>query len=281
MRLGAIAMLGVSWGWGSAVGQVALGTMELKGGTTIVTVSTSALVPTSARWDMSGFLRNRLGNGQTIEGLTVEVRRKGAIGVPPRTEEIQVGSATDLGPSRNPASDGDHSHFSSADLDEGIRGDATTSVRIGRIGPGTAPDVEVCVTPCLGDKPKGSGALANTLVGFDVSPAETVGRHAVESMWRDRLAFSVSNRSDASDIVELTGTVTTPSSSVRTIDGVFLQDPAAGFEPVPGASVSIEGGRFTIEGFDALQPGHSYEVVVVFSSAFEGEPVEVRMEAGD
>ena len=62
-----------------------------------------------------------------------------------------------------------------------------------------------------------------------------------------------------------------------TLSSVHLQDPSAGFAPVPGTSTSIDGGRFTVTGFAGLEPGKTYELVLVLSEVPpDGYDVDLR-----
>ncbi|MFG0318909.1 MAG: hypothetical protein ACF8XB_16675 [Planctomycetota bacterium JB042] len=267
----------------TAEAQVALGTIELKGGTKTVTVSTAA-IPTTGAGDMVGTIKNDLGTGQVIKDLTIEVRRKGSTGTPPNVGKITVTNGgqpeTEPNPPENPAETGEVASFGGTTMPGGgIAGDASAGLSIGMVSPGTAADVEVTVTPSLADKPKNSAAHANTLVVYRPTPSEDAAHHAIATMWLDRLAFEVFNADDDQDITQLVGTVTFPTGSSESIVSVHLADPSESFSSVPGTSVSINGETFVLSSFDALPPDEAYEIVVILSDTMDGETVKILLEA--
>lgn len=264
-------------------GPASLGTVELKGGTTVVEFYAAA-VPTRGAVDITGTLKNIGPGTATYDGVTISVTRKNSPRPPGDATNPRIAS-TRL------EKDGDESlvtratHVTGGDRTEhrGMPGgpmgtDDEIAVDIDLDSLGDATWIVVAFTPSDADKPKGSDRHANRLAQFALRTDSDLARNTIGEMWTDRLAFDVVNDDFRFDLERIDGVATLARGSQATIQAVYLQNPDAGFDPVP-CRISIDGNTFRISGFTPLDPGDRYEVVLVFSEGFSRETVKVQVEA--
>ena len=121
-------------------------------------------------------------------------------------------------------------------------------------------------TPSTKKKPKNSNNHADIMEAFGFKGDVTSASHSMMDMGNDRIVADFTNNDRDASIVSLEGTVEFPSTGGE-ISAVYLQDPSNKFNQPEGTNVNIiNATQFTIDGFTALAPSKTYELIVVFGS---------------
>ncbi|MFG0317109.1 MAG: hypothetical protein ACF8XB_07550 [Planctomycetota bacterium JB042] len=252
---------------------IPLGTIDLTGGPTTKTLDTAALA--GGNVIITATLNNKLEPVQQITDCTVSIKRKGTSATPPNFGSVDVGNQSANG-SATPAgaqSGGEGSAATVTGLT--IDGLQTAQCTINGVNPGNGSEVTVNITPPVNDKPKNSSYESAVMAQFDFTVVRDLKRQGLSDMYHDRLCAGILNSDSVYDIVAINGTMTLPSGSVA---NVYLQDPANGFNAVPGASISTSSSGFSISNIN-LGPGDAYEVVVVLSTTYSGQGLRMELEA--
>jgi len=244
---------------------IAMGSAELKGGTTKIGEIDPAVVAQDGSTSAKGELCNKL--NVTITDYDVSLKKANTSGL---TTKVKIG-AQDVAFDANGVAHFDHP------TGQGLGGNICQDFEITGLKADTSGlNIVVNVTPS--SKKTISGALinCNVLPEYSLDSVSDQARNGILEMYH-ACALGIVNNADASlklatlsvsvGLLDVSGTLT--NVYFTELDGT----------PIPNAVISRSGNNFTISGFDPLRVNKTVMVAMLFDEAPGGTRMQAQLTA--